>query len=276
MIVVHRSQLFPTSKHSCVKAMSDEAVERLLTVFEEDEASPSAIVRIYEKIFGGLPRGSIVRPTCQEDDRVNIQLILAELESEHLKMDLSHISAGEIALGNPRPIVHVLEIFAGYTKHILEKGNLTQDESWQDSTFEDKENATYDISTRELIETSPVKSILSPDCVNSSAFKAGYQEGVQSDSLIDRLDSLPNIADALRTSHGLDVSEYKIDEGVATSTPCHSRRHEEETEKLIRRMEEREAAAAEGVRTPEPAVRTTPETPDQALDRSIKERICFC
>ena len=83
--------------------MSDDAVERLLTVFEEDEASPSAIVRIYEKIFGGLPRGSIVRPTCQEDDRVNIQLILAELESEHLKMDWSHISAAEIALGNPRP-----------------------------------------------------------------------------------------------------------------------------------------------------------------------------
>ena len=83
--------------------MTNAAVERLLIVFEEEEASPSAIVRIYEKIFGSLPRGSIPHPTCQEDDKINIQLILAELETEHLKMDLSHISATEITLGNPRP-----------------------------------------------------------------------------------------------------------------------------------------------------------------------------
>ena len=204
---------------------------------------------------------------------------------------------------------YLLEILAGYVDYILDADEEqdTQDIlETTDDAIEPNElrqlNRTF-TPTKETLSKSPIKSLLlasdsepemslEPEVKETSAFMKGYEEGMapsfdakdiacsyieEKGSLLERLNHLPNLSEALRQK-GVDVTDYSISqtdntddllvasvsdigECIAQSTPYPSKPEGRVTSP---------AATQTRAYTPEPR-----RTSDSALDKSIKERLVY-
>ncbi|XP_063694950.1 centrosomal protein of 95 kDa-like [Bolinopsis microptera] len=307
----------------------DKSVIKLLQVYGDDpvHVTPTVIIKIYERIFGHLPTGCIKDPTCQTDDVLNISRILSYLQDYVLKVDLSHIDSLKVVHGDPISVEYLLEILAGYVEYILD-GDGDNSQNISDLTDEEATpkvvNKTY-TPTKEILSESPIRSILrfddesdstdeiivEPEIRNTSAFLAGYKEGMATSyepddltvsidnknkaSLLDRLNQLPNLSEALK-NNGVDVHDYSasseqiskvndtdelleatgntndllaasvsdLGDCVAQSTPYPTKAEYRVSSPVATQTDQNVVKSQE-----------YPKTPDQKLDESIKTRLLF-
>ena len=216
---------------------------------------------------------------------------------------------------------YLLEILAGYVEYILDGGDDSQNIS--DLTDEEATpkvtNKTY-TPTKEILSESPIRSMLrfddessdelivEPEIRDTSAFMAGYREGMvvssdpddlsitqneQSKSLLERLNQLPNLSEALRNK-GVDISDYTV-----SSDQLNKANDTDELLVASRNTDDMLASSLSDIgdcvaqSTPYPlkpedrvsspvATQTEvlenqvyPKTPDQKLDESIKNRLLY-